>query len=441
MTPCARARGRKEDAVAQRLGATVCRVTGLLLAAVSAFGAALVIRLLYTGRGGETPIRSAVLEQPLVFLLGAGGLALGFYAVFFPKKVLAARPLLNPRRVWREHRPELFLLMGSCAIALVLLELGSRAMYAAQLGFPFFYPVEHVVYPPLYDQFHDDPDEGVKVLLLGGSVLYFAGRENALESAFDAPARVYNLAQTAHSSHDSLTKYQYVLDRGYEFDYVIFYHGINDVRANNVPPELFSRDYNHYFFYRLTNTVFRERNPVLRLVLNSALVFRIERLVTQLRETRFFGRNLVHIAFPREDWLRYGADIKSREVFEKNLLEIARLAQEHGSRLIVPRFASHPFLAEYAAGRETGKTEEEMVEFAEQWGLPRHVAKGIQAHNDVIEAHSERYTFVDTRALEEADNFVDPCHFTSEVQAEFAGLLVDALRELRTNKPEPAVAR
>jgi len=176
-------------------------------------------------------------------------------------------------------------------------------------------------------------------------------------------------------------------------------------------------------------------------VLNSALVFRIERLVTQLRETRFFGQNLVHIAFPREDWLRYGADIKSREVFEKNLLEIARLAEEHGSRLIVPRFASHPFLAEYAAGRETGKTEEEMVEFAEQWGLPRHVAKGIQAHNDVIEAHSERYTFVDTRALEEADNFVDPCHFTSEVQAEFAGLLVDALRELRTNKPEPAVAR
>ena len=427
--------------MAQRLGLTACRITGLLVAVVSAGGAALVIRLLYTGRGGEAPVRSAILEQPLVFLLGAGGLALGVYSAFFPQKILAARSWLNPRRVWREQRPELFLLLGSCAVALVLLELGSRAIYAAQLGLPYFYPVEHIVYPPLYEQLHDYSDEGLKVLLLGGSVLYFAGRENALESAFDAPARVYNLAQTAHSSHDSLTKYQYVLDRGYEFEYVIFYHGINDVRANNVPPALFSKDYNHYFFYRLTNTVFGERNPALRRMLNSALVFRIERLVTQLRETRFFGRNLVHIAFPRDDWLHYGADVKSREVFEKNLLEIARLADDNGSRLIVPRFASHPVLAEYAAGRETGKTEGEIVRFAEQWGLPAHVAKGIQAHNDVIEAHSERYTFVDTRALEEAGNFVDPCHFTSEVQAEFAGLLVDALRELGANKPEPAVAR
>ena len=424
--------------MAERRWASAWRIAGLLLAVVSAAGATLVIRLLYTGRGGETPVRSAILEQPLVFLLGAAGCVLGVYIAAFPKKLVAVRPWLNPRRVCRERRPELFLLMGSCAVALVLLELGSRAIYAAQLGFPFFYPVEHIVYPPLHEQFHDYSDEGVNVLLLGGSVLYFAGRENTLESAFEPPARVYNLAQTAHSSHDSLTKYRYVLDRGYDFDYVIFYHGINDVRANNVPPELFSGDYSHYFFYRLTHTVFGQRNPALRRLLNSALVFRIERLVTQLRETRFFGRNLVHMAFPREDWLHYGADVKSRDVFEKNLLEIARLADESGSRLIVPRFASHPDLADFAAGLETGKSEEEMVEFAEQWGLPGHVAKGIQAHNDVIESHSDRYTFVGTRALEQAENFVDPCHFTPEVQTEFLGLLVDTLKQLRTNQPEPA---
>ncbi len=427
--------------MAERLWATAWRIAGLLVSVVSAAGAALVIRLLYTGRGGETPLRSAILEQPLVFLLGLGGLAVGLYVAAFPQKILAARPWLNPRRVWRERRPELFLLIGSCAIALVLLELGSRTIYAAQLGFPFFYPVEHIVYPPLYEQFHDYTNEGVKVLLLGGSVLYFAGRENTLESAFEPRARVYNLAQTAHSSHDSLTKYRYVLDRGFRFDYVIFYHGINDVRANNVPPGLFSEDYNHYFFYRLTNTVFGERNPALRWMLNSALVFRIERLVTQLRETRFFGRNLVHMAFPREDWLHYGADIKSRKVFEKNLLEIARLADENGSRLVVPHFASHPALADYAEGRETGMTEEEIIRFAEQWGLPGPVAKGIQAHNDVIVMHSGRYIFVDTSGLEQADNFVDPCHFTREVQIEFLELLGDTLNELRAKKPGPAVAR
>ena len=170
-------------------------------------------------------------------------------------------------------------------------------------------------------------------------------------------------------------------------------------------------------------------------MLHSALVFRIERLVTQLRETRLFGRNLVHIAFPREEWLQYGDDIKSRAAFEQNLLEIARLAEENGSTLIVPRFAFHPALADYAAGRETGRTEQELIRLTEQWGLPSHVAKGIQAHNEVIEMHRDRYTFLDTSRLEEADNFADSCHFTPEVQAEFLELLVDTLRELHTDDP------
>ena len=401
-------------------------------------GATLVTRLLYTGRGGETPIRSAILEQPLIFLLGAAGLALGLTIAIYPRKLLAIRPWLDPRHVWRERRADLFLLLGSCAVALLILEIGSRAIYANERGFPFFYPVEHIVYPPLYEQFHNYSEEDVNVLLLGGSVMYFAGRANTLENALDVPVRVYNLAQNAHSSRDSLTKYQYALDRGYRFDYVIFYHAINEVRANNVPPGLFAEDYTHYFFYRLTATVFRDRNPLLRFWLNSALAFRIERLVTQLRETRLFGRHLVHIAFPREDWLQYGGDIKSRGAFESNLLEIARLAEENGSALIVPRFAYNPILADYAAGRETGKTEQEMIRLAEQWGLPRHIAKGIQAHNEVIASHTGRFTYIDTTSLQRPENFVDPCHFTPETQTEFLELLIDTLKELHANKSQPA---
>ena len=125
----------------------------------------------------------------------------------------------------------------------------------------------------------------------------------------------------------------------------------------------------------------------------------------------------------------YGEDIKSREVFEQNLLEIARLAEEQDSVLIVPRFASHPALSDFAAGRETAETEAELVVFSEQWGLPGIVAKGIQAHNEVIQAHDGRYRFVDTQMLDEAENFVDPCHFTPEAEAEFVALLVAALRE------------
>ena len=141
MTPSAHMRGCKENAVAERRAATAWRIAGLLLAVVSAGGAALVIRLLYTGRGGEAPIRSAILEQPLVFILGLAGLALGLFVAFCPHKIPDVRPWLNPGRVWRERRAELFLLMGSCAVALIVLEIGSKAIYAAQHGFPFFYPV------------------------------------------------------------------------------------------------------------------------------------------------------------------------------------------------------------------------------------------------------------------------------------------------------------
>ena len=405
------------------------RISGIILAVTASFGSILVVRLLYTGRGGETPLRSAALEQPLVLLLGLCGFALGVFAAVYPQKIIQAKSWLNPKWIWRERRPELFLLAGSTCVALLMLELGSRALYAAQHDFPFFYPAEHLVYPPLHEQFHDYSPDGTNVLLLGGSVLYFAGHENTLETAFDGPARVYNLAQTAHSSYDSLTKYRYALAQGYRFDHVIFYHGINDVRANNVPPELFSDHYNHYFFYRLTNTVFGDRNPALRLLLKSALAFRIERLITQLRETRFFGRSLVHMAFPREDWLQYGADIQSRAVFERNLLEIARLAKSQGSTMIVPRFAYHPALDNIEEGR---KNYPDTIEFAEQWGQPDHVKAGIQAHNEVIAEHTDRYEYVDTTSLQRNEYFVDPCHFTVEAQDEFLALLVATLQELQT---------
>jgi hypothetical protein len=98
-----------------------------------------------------------------------------------------------------------------------------------------------LIYPPLYEQLYDYTGDTTNILLLGGPVLYFAGRQAALREAFGEDARVYNFAQTAHSSLDSLTKYRYALDRGYRFDYVIFYHGINEVRANNVPPRIVFR--------------------------------------------------------------------------------------------------------------------------------------------------------------------------------------------------------
>ena len=47
--------------------------------------------------------------------------------------------------------------------------------------------------------------------------------------------RIFNLAMPAHTSRDSWLKYAALRDA--RFDLVIFYHGINEARVNNAPPE------------------------------------------------------------------------------------------------------------------------------------------------------------------------------------------------------------
>jgi hypothetical protein len=265
------------------------------------------------------------------------------------------------------------------------------------------------------------------VLLLGGSVLYGAGGDGKLEAVLGPPWRVYNVAQNAHSSLDSLTKYRYLLDHGYRFDYVVFYHGINEVRANNAPPEVFRDDYSHYLFYRLVHAVFDDGHPIRRAALHSALAFRADRLVTQLRETRAFGRNFVHIAYPREDWLRYGGEIRSAAPFETNLLEIARLAGATGAKLLVAEFAYDPRLDDFAAAGAEARSREQAIEYTKEWGLPEHVVNGIEAHNAILRTHAGRYEYLSTESLRAAGNFIDPCHFTPQAEAEFVRLLAEAL--------------
>jgi len=389
------------------------RGVGAAFALAAGSGAVYAMAKLYTGRGGETPIRSAILEQPLLALLGIAGAVLGLFATLQPDSVYRARRWLNPLWVWRTRKAEAALLVMGLGLGVVVLEFGSRALYARAADLPLFYPAAYAVYPRLHTAMREYDPAADNVLLLGGSVLYGVGLPEYRDGVCDG-CRVYNLATPAHSSRDSLTKFEYLLEQGFRFDYAVFYHGINETRANNVPPDLYSPEYDHYFFYRLVNTVFRDRNPWMRPLLESALVFRVIGLVTDLRETRMFGRKLVHIAYPREDWLQYGGNVKSRNAFEANLLAIAELAEANDIELIVLEFAYDPVLDAYSEGAPAVPSREEMIVYTEQWGLPEHVRAGMRAHNAVLAKHAERYRFVPTQGLFQPEDFVDPCHLTAD---------------------------
>jgi hypothetical protein len=132
------------------------------------------------------------------------------------------------------------------------MELLARAFWQ-QHGVPFSEPgrILYAYYPELQDVDTARPgprhdDKFYDILFLGGSALnrqWGAVEQVLLEQLFrygHRNVRIFNLAMPAHTSRDSWLKYAAL--RKARFELVLFYHGINETRANNVPPELFRED-------------------------------------------------------------------------------------------------------------------------------------------------------------------------------------------------------
>jgi hypothetical protein len=107
------------------------------------------------------------------------------------------------------------------------------------------------IFYPLLKVVHDakiTADDGYyDILFLGGSVLFDAGEwaktknffQEKLKTNTKLPIRIHNVARPSHSSLDSLFKYRFLADK--HFDQVVVYDSINEVRANNCPPEMFKK--------------------------------------------------------------------------------------------------------------------------------------------------------------------------------------------------------
>jgi hypothetical protein len=160
-------------------------------------------------------------------------------------------------------RRRLWLAVAFVAWLLILSEGASRAYFAIRSKSSFLAPDLDLVFYGELRGVEDAPvtrDDGrFDVLLLGGSALHpsfgeietYLGRR--LEEALEKPVRVYNLARAAHSSRDSLIKYKKLAAK--RFDLVVFYHGINEARLNNAPPDLYRDDYTHSSWYTRVDAV------------------------------------------------------------------------------------------------------------------------------------------------------------------------------------------
>jgi hypothetical protein len=252
----------------------------------------------------------------------------------------------------------------------------------------------------------------------------------------DLKVRVVSAGVPAHMTYDSLWKYRYWYD-GYDFDLVIFYHGIDDARANNYPREVFRDDYTQFSYYQRFWPAFNwiEQNP------------RLSRsfLVSWVMKLALGAKSILAPEFQREapynnplddPWRAEAGDLKTPPVFANNVEAVMALAESRDQSLLlltytyyVPKgYSNERFLAQdldYSFAEESVATE--------VWGWSHHVQAAIEAHDAVIRkiaaGHPEALFFDMERFMpKDGKHFIDICHWTDLGQERFAQGIVEALQ-------------
>ncbi|MHC4473366.1 MAG: hypothetical protein ACYTDY_13905 [Planctomycetota bacterium] len=314
--------------------------------------------------------------------------------------------------------------------------MAARAYWRICHGVPFFKPsrILHSYYPELQRVETERPsrDDGFyDILLLGGSALHreWSSIEQGLEEQLARNGRrnvrVFNLAMPAHTSRDSWLKYA-ALDEA-RFELVVFYHGINEARANNAPPELFREDYAHYFWYEAVNTLAPYHGEA-SFALSYTLRYIVIRARYVLQSDRYI---LTH--HPRQDWMDYGGDSRSAASFRENLSAILDLAAQRGDQMLLMTFSTY-VPGDYSLEAFKAKRLDYGLHICpiEIWGRPEHVMASVDAHNEVVRSLASQHdgvVFVDQANLMtgSARYFNDSCHFTLDGSSKFVEYLVRGL--------------
>jgi hypothetical protein len=331
---------------------------------------------------------------------------------------------------------------------LLLVEAASRVFLVVTHGASWLHP-DQAIYA-FYPELRQERSRGrardpgaFHILLLGASALHpdWGQVVEALteELSRRTPRRVvvHNLSSATHASLDSLIKYRQLGDQRY--DLVVFYHGINETRANNCPPRVFKADYSHYSWYRVVN--FMDQNP--RCMRWLATPYVVEYGWTRLLE-RLGLLSLLPREIPRQDWVRYGGEIKTARSFEANLSQIVEIARGRHERLLlltyayyVPADYSLPRLLEgrldYAACKQRPMP-------IEVWGDPRHVVEGIEAHNEKIRQVARRsrevlFLDLEQRIPKSGELFCDVCHLSPAGSEAVASAIADVVLEVIRASP------
>ena len=319
---------------------------------------------------------------------------------------------------------------------LVLCELAARGFWKIKYDASFFNG-SNLIYA-FYSELNDirkleisRKDRIFDILLLGGSVLH--NDWTTIEKTFHeslflktrANLRIHNAAQVAHTTLDSATKYDLLKDKN--FDLVIIYHGINDIRTDNCPPNMFQKDYSHYSYYKTISQI-RSLNPITQIsFLPITVVFLFSQCMEKTGITQYVPKHV-----PRQSWLEFGALHKSSQTFASNLQTILSTAEKRNEPVIMMTFASYIpdnySLENFYKLQLDYNLHDSAIEL---WGLPGNVRTSIEKNNSSIRRLAKQntdITFVDMAKIIPNGRvfYNDVCHLTHTGSELFVKNLVDA---------------
>lgn len=299
---------------------------------------------------------------------------------------------------------------------LALLWAGSAVFWAVWSGVPIHEQprIWDVYYPQLrrsgaLEADLRSDDGSFDVLMLGASVIdpsfgsIEAQLRDQLVRKFAGRARVFNVATSAHTTRDSLNKFEYLCEQGKHFDLVLVYDAINDVRMNNCPPGAFRNDYTHCGWY----SSFERRKAA------GSLTLPISEQVRTVGELISLGEDSPNLR-------QFGSDIRTPAAYRQNLAEIVRLARERGSEVLLVSFAwfiPEDYTFEALTAKSLDYSYAPVSCSVEMWGEPDAVRKTLNAHNavvrDLVQEHPDiRFADVEAAIPRRGEFFIDPCHLT-----------------------------
>jgi hypothetical protein len=253
--------------------------------------------------------------------------------------------------------------------------------------------------------------EGVKRILTLGESSLFNRRmteriRNRLQRTSNARIEIVGAALRAHTTRASVLKYEHL--RGYDFDWVLIYHGINDLWANRAPREAFREDYSHLDAWYRRN-FWLDRCVLCRFVYNAVS-----------RRPVYADESPSHDA--------------SAIPFERNLSTLVERVHLDGATPVLMTFAwSIPpnYTYEAFAAHRIGYNNPTSYDRwpVELWGSPEYVRRSLDARNRIVRRLAERRSvpLLDQERLmgKELRWFGDVCHLSDEGTDRFIENIAD----------------